>query len=190
MQRATLAMVASLALSSLAGCAMQALNQENERFAVARGECSRQFPDELKRPIVPGLRCRQQASRAHFTSLARLGQENDLDLVELVLTRILMAAEKYDAGQLTEGQYLAERAQAIADAASQRQVRLNGRQVANAATMQARAAQQQASAVDQASRQRASDDDVFASMRPPTTTDCVTNGNNTRCQTKNSIWSR
>lgn len=96
--------------------------------------CEKAHPDEHKKPVKLRVLCFNRANEA------RAARDGNADLVRAMTTRMLVEAEKYDAGQLTPTAYDASRAAIFADFNTQMELRLNSQAVADAAQSQARAA--------------------------------------------------
>jgi hypothetical protein len=90
--------------------------------------CERQHPGPHKRPIVPRVQCFNEA-RLRF--LANDASYADLD--RALSARLLVAAEKYDAGRLTIAEYEAEKTGLIANYNSDIQRRRDSAAMVNAA---------------------------------------------------------
>ena len=165
---------------SACGLAQQVQLQQQEATArpihdSARGECERLFPDRLKRPVVSRVRCLNSADEAYYAMAA----PRDIDLIRLALAQRLVAAERFDQKQLSEGEYEAASATIFADLQTQARQR-------DQIALQNHQAQQAASAAMIASG--------AAMMTPPppppppapprfpTNTNCTTTGATTNCQ--------
>ena len=135
----------------------------------------------------PRVKCRQKAGLDYERIVARFNGGQRLDLFETAQAGALVAAEQYDAGRLTEGEYRYQVAQLKSSAMSQFQAREQSAQYAEAASMRARAARDQAiTAQQQANKpyQLPMPEPIRPIMggSSQTTTNCQTYGNSTRCQ--------
>jgi hypothetical protein len=108
---------------ALSGCglaARQAAREEIQKTAQAeRDECNRLYPDKHRRPVMPRVRCISSALLKEWVGYDRVRlpayEVAQLDLVRLMSSRVIVAAERYDNGRLTEAEYDAEVAAAVAD---------------------------------------------------------------------------
>jgi hypothetical protein len=151
---------------ALSGCGLAKIAEREKALAEARqvhqrdlAECERRFPDRYKKPTMPRVQCFNEAN-LRFAA----GGDPDIDLLRAMGARILVSAERYDAGRLTPAQYEAEKAGVFAEYNTQVQQRRNNAVVADAANRQAWAAQAQA---------------IQAAM--PRTTTCNRFGNTVTC---------
>jgi hypothetical protein len=125
---------------------MEARDARNAAAAAMETElnaCRGLYPNENQRPVMPRMRCMTDA----WIKFSRAGQglwTRHLDLDELLRAKALALAEEYDAGKLTEAQFVLQKAQAITDHNSQIAQRENSAKMVAAAQEQASAASMQA----------------------------------------------
>lgn len=168
MQRASSMLTIALMLSGC-GLAMQAAEQQrfNEASGTLASEqaaCERQYPDRLKKPVTPRVKCLMNAFRKFQSN----GPYADLAMVAAAKTEL--AAEHYDSGRISTAEYEVAIAQARAEAASAGAQRNNSSVAANAAASQAYAAQQQATI------------STMQALTPPRPVTCNRFGNSVTCQ--------
>ncbi|MGO9460685.1 MAG: hypothetical protein ACLPWS_04030 [Rhodomicrobium sp.] len=95
-------------------------------------ECERLYPSKTQRPVTPRIRCMKDARTKLAEVALGLGDKN-YDQHMLVLAKLLVIAEQYDAGKLTEAQFELQKAQAIAEYNSVLAQRQNDNMIATAA---------------------------------------------------------
>jgi hypothetical protein len=81
--------------------------------------CKNTYPDEHRKPVKPRILCFSRANEA------RAAREGNTDLVRAMTTVMLVAAENYDAGELTPAAYDASRAAIFAEFNAQMELRLD-----------------------------------------------------------------
>lgn len=127
--------VASIGVLALSGCAVAnkiESMQAQKTYDQAVAECHARFS---ARPAVPMVKCINEAR-------TRLGQAPgaDPDLLAVVNGKALVAAEKYDAGTITEGEFDTAIAQAKAEYTTGSLNRWNEETLARSAAVSAAAA--------------------------------------------------
>jgi hypothetical protein len=134
----------------LTGCGLSrhAQNEteiENKEPAIARqnteaiDQCQKLHPDPHRKPVLPRIKCFNDATLAYYTAFA--GNPWSA-LVRVFTARMVVIAEKYDVGQISEAQFDFEKEQAIANYTSQ--VMQHPAAKVDAAPMQTAAASKQA----------------------------------------------
>jgi hypothetical protein len=133
------------------GCGLAKQIQINKEAEAAKkaqaaqiAECERLFPDRLRKPVTPRVKCFNEANLSYHMAYARSVGNPYLDLVRLMTAQMLLIAEKYDAGGLTEAQFEVAKATAQSDYASKVADRKNASAMVGAAQTQADAAQRRA----------------------------------------------
>ena len=119
----------------LLGCGYAA-HVEAEATKTAKAEvdeCTRLYPNEAQRPVTPRANCIWDARIKAARVVAEHGYRH-LDLEELLRAKILLLAEQYDAGKMTEAQYRLQKAEAVTDYKSELMKRNNGAAIAAAAS--------------------------------------------------------
>lgn len=136
--------------SLLASCGLvthlargQQLKQLETAYAAERADCEKRFP--AKKPAAPRVRCRNDALIKRNAAMEQLpGHVRISDLARLASARYVLAAERYDAGRLSDAEYDLEVAAAENEYSTRWHDRVNGVTMATAAENQAAAARQQA----------------------------------------------
>jgi hypothetical protein len=111
--------------------------QNNE----AIDQCQKLYPDPHRKPILPRIKCFNDATLAYYTAFAGNPWS---DLVRVFTARMVVIAEKYDVGQISETQFDSEKAQAVANYTVQIMQRPYSTAKVDAAPTQAAAASKQA----------------------------------------------
>lgn len=137
-----------------AGCAGtsaydQAITDAQANLALAKMQCVEQFPDPAAKPVMPHMRCLTTAENSFSRRMVQIEPTLPLDLALLRSSRKLVAAERYDAGDISQVQYdlLIQQAESDFTAAANR--RYNERDMVRAAQAQASAVERQARAAEQ-----------------------------------------
>lgn len=170
----------SVLLAILTGCGTNAVSQQallaDKTRAQAEADCHRRYPDPLAKPSLPRITCLNQVALAYHQSISPYVEAQYLDLVQLVTSQTVVAAERYDAGQMTGAEFQLEVARINTGYQSSVASRMQNQQMvsaaqtqANAAVYQSIAAQQQAAAAQRQANQ--------SSL--PTT--CIKTGNMVTC---------
>ena len=139
------------ALALVGGCCLVKqvqINQESEAATKAQAaqiaECERLYPDRLRKPVTPRVKCFNEANLSYHTAYDRSVGNPYLDLARLMTAQMLFVAEKYDAGGLSEAQFEVAKATVQSDYASKVAERGNASAMVGAAQIQADAAQRRA----------------------------------------------
>lgn len=132
-------------------------------------ECRQQFPKRVRGQLAAQQRCNNEV----YDRYASLNGPLNADLVRLAGLKTLEAAERYDAGKLTDTQFDLEVAQIKAEFEGGSQARASQALTAQAAQNQAAAAQSMA-----ATQQSRAIQDAFA----PKNTTCTGAGNTMTCR--------
>lgn len=133
---------------ALGGCGLAKQAQIREEVAAAaklrdeqRDECRRQFPDRLKKPVMPRIKCVSAALIAYHEAKKRSGGGSPhFDLVRLMTAKMAMAGERFDSGIISETQFEVESAAVESDYLSAVRARINSTSIARSAEIQAEAA--------------------------------------------------
>ncbi len=134
------AVIAAAALSSILPNCGYVAQQEASRAAEAEiGECVRLYPNQTQRPVTPRVKCIWDARMKYARAGLEHGYHN-ADLDELAQARVLLLAQSYDAGQITEAQYHVQLAETMVNHNTQAMHRNNGAAMAAAAQQEAEAA--------------------------------------------------
>jgi hypothetical protein len=132
-----------------AGCVSQAGNDTarlREISALSDSEiqeCKRLYPDPNARPVSPRVKCIGDATVRAARAAAKIGYKN-VDLDELASAQMILLAEQFDAGKMTEAEYDVEQAKIISARRTQSLQRQNSQAMVSAAQAQASAASAQA----------------------------------------------
>ena len=173
-----------IVLFTLAGCGLarqaqirQEIDVASVQHARAEASCEQQFPSKTQKPVTPRLKCFKAADDARNGTIQRLKGNAHLDVIEAHYARALLAAERYDRGEISEAEYNVAVAESRASANGQ----LADRRNKTAAV----AAQQQAAAAASQQAATAAGDSIRAAtqVQRPTTTNCNTFGNTVNCTT-------
>jgi hypothetical protein len=114
---------------------MQAKLQEAQKtYETQVAACERMYPERHRKPTLPRVKCFNEANM----KLAE--QDRDIDLVRVMTTQMLVLAERFDAGRLTEAQFEAEKAAVFADYRTRVLQREDSATIADASRQQAIAA--------------------------------------------------
>jgi len=174
----------ALIVFTLAGCGLarqaeikQAADQAQAQLGVGHVECERQYPDKYKRPVTPRVKCFNAANDRYNNAMARSVSNPVLDLHDAHHARRLVAAERYDKGELSQAEYELAMANSRTEATSQANDR-NNKAAAVSAQQQAAAAQQSQAAI---ARGRAIQD-AFNPRTQTTNTNCNSVGNSVNCR--------
>ena len=104
-------------------------------YEAALASCERSFPERYKKPVTPRMRCFVAANSA------RAVRENyHTDLMDAMNAQMLVAAERFDAGRLTETRFEAEKATIYANFEGKMQERDDRKAMVRATQAQANAA--------------------------------------------------
>jgi hypothetical protein len=117
---------------------------DNSKFIEAKNDrdadiatCKKTYPDKHTKPVTPRVRCFNEAN----TRFSSRGDPN-FDLMNAMAAQMLVVAERYDAGHVSDAQYDADRANVFADYRTKVLRRKTDAKIANAAQDQADAAWQ------------------------------------------------
>lgn len=141
-------------------------------------ECQQKYPKRQKGNAAAALRC----SNGVYEQYAWVSAGNNGDLVRLAGLKSVEAAERYDAGKITDAQFDLELATIDSQFKTEMANRTFQSASASAAQQQAAAAQRQA-----AMQQMATGMAIMNANKPPppaplpTNTRCTTYGNTTNC---------
>jgi len=135
------ALLTSLFGSGLARQAeMQKASEEAKQVMQAEiAECERLYPNKTQRPVTPRVRCLTDAGMRYAQAGVNFGNKN-IDLDRLMRAKLLVVAEEYDAGKMTEAQFDLQKAQVVAEHNSAVAQRQNSAAMVDAARLQAIAA--------------------------------------------------
>jgi len=172
-----------IVLFTLAGCGLarqaqirQEIDVANVQHASAKASCEQQFPSETQKPVTPGLKCFKAADDARNGTIQRLKGNAHLDVIEAHYARALLAAERYDRGEISEAEYRVAVAESKAGA--------NGQLFDRRNRTSAVAAQQRAAAAASQQAATAAGDSIRDAFKPTTThTNCNAIGNSVNCTT-------
>lgn len=128
---------------SLLGCVPQAIKDLTKMLDSELEECRRLYPNPDQRPVSPRMKCIGDATVKSSRVEAKYGYKN-LDLDELVRAQMVLLAERYDAGKITETEYQVEKAKIRTAYETQILQRQNSQAMVAAAQEQAAAASSQA----------------------------------------------
>ncbi len=107
----------------LSGCGLatrQAAREEISKTAEAeKAECYRRYPDAHKRPVMPRIRCINQAVLREQTGYDRVRlpayEITQSDLLRALTSQLLVIGERYDKGRLTQAEFQSQLDSAYAD---------------------------------------------------------------------------
>jgi hypothetical protein len=120
---------------------------ENREPAIAKqnneaiDQCQKLYPDPHLKPVLRRIKCFNDATLAYYTAFAGNPWS---DLVRVFTARMVVIAEKYDVGQISETQFDFEKEQAVANYTSQVMQRPYSAAKVSAAATQTAAASKQA----------------------------------------------
>jgi len=163
-------LITALIVFTLAGCGLVRQAEIRQELEVAKlqmdrdlAECARLYPDR-KPPVTPKMKCQAAAMDKRNAAIERsIGNpQRDIRIYEKQKAQVLLAAERFDKGEISEAEFDLELANSNVESETQRLQRTN-----DAAAVQA--AQGQAAAAWSAAR--------------PRTTNCNTFGGSTHCTT-------
>ncbi len=169
-------LITALIVFTLAGCglARQAQIKQASDAAKLQGDrdlagCDRLYPDKYRKPVTPRVKCRTAAYDKVDAAINRSGANVQLDIGKKHTAQMLVAAERFDKGELSKAEYDLALANNNVASKSQLLQRENG-----AAAV---AAQQQAAAA-------ASQAAIQSATQPRTRhTNCNTFGSTVNCTT-------
>ena len=121
----------------LLGCLPAAVSDAQKLRETEIEECHRLYPNP--RPVLPRMKCIGDALVKVARVAAQYGYKN-LDLDELLRAKMVLLAERYDAGKMTEAEFQAEKAQIASTHETQVLQRQNSQAMVVAAQQQAAAA--------------------------------------------------
>jgi hypothetical protein len=116
------------------------LEEANRAHEADIAACERQYPDKNRKPATPRVKCFGEANVRQATQT----RNPDADLVRAMSAEMLVIAEQYDSGRLSEAQYEAAKAKTFSEYTSRAMQRQDNAAMASAAQQQAAAATVQA----------------------------------------------
>ncbi len=158
----------------LAGCASSQIQkaQDAARLQLGRdwAECDSLYPDKNRKPVTPRIKCQAAANGKLAAAWKRATGNAPSDMVihEKNVAQALLAAERFDKGEISAAEYNLEIANSNLEAENQRFHR-------KAVAAKVDAARQEAAASTSAAIRAATQ------VRRPTTTNCNTFGSTVNC---------
>jgi hypothetical protein len=107
-------------------------------------ECEKLYPNRTQKPVMPRIRCFNDAIMAYQLAHERSTGNPNLDLARAMTAQMLVVGERYDKGAITEAQFEADKANVHSEYVTKVARRQNEAAMVGAARTQAVAAQQQA----------------------------------------------
>ncbi len=112
-------LITALIVFTLAGCGLsgQAQLQEAAREAVEAAnlqmdrdlaECQRLYPDRYRKPVTPRMKCVGAARDKNLAVRDRLVGNATLDIFAKQKAQVLLAAQRFDKGEISEAEYKLE----------------------------------------------------------------------------------
>lgn len=140
--------------------------------------CKQKFPQRKKGEATAQMRCESEAKQDYAS------QVGHGDLIKVASTRSIEAAERYDAGKISDAQFDVELASIEADLNTGSKTRMAQETLVGAAQQQADSAREQSEAIRRQENLNRAKSIQDAFNPPTTTTNCTTFGNSTNCRSQ------